>query len=933
MATIEEFGHTKALLSYLFATYPSASLATLSLDDSSASSTASTSPRADSVISAKSTHSLDASKFDPVLELLKSDEVDDDDKPDELKKLLESLLDTSEFNLDPQILSLLHRYHEDLHPSGNPVPPLPNAGSSTPLTSISRSSSFRRTFSSQQTPLTTTSRVAPSSSSSSSRSSAPNSPFRAASPALSITKLPTPQHSPWSSPRPTPLSLNLALSANAPEFKFSAGASEFTPGGSSNTGSAPGTPLRSMSPAQAAQSAQQQWMQNSSPLGTPKTGTAPGHSGTSSALSSPSYFPRHLEAGVRHGLMNVKKPRLPWADTNDESSNDDDWEEGEDLGEGERRDEGDEWGELQYQVGAEYGAGVPTGGWDPFGEGEEYGADSNAGGAGQEGYWAPEEGGLGAAGSAYVYTPFDHLHSVFAGSDVSSTLLEEALVMCGWDVDSAIEYIIDQQNQLAATGGLPPMQMMDGGMPPQGPPGAEAFPPLGGGGALTPTQPFPPHLQQPQPRTVGASGSRPLIVSRDSFDGFTGGNGGRGSLPGPRWGSRPQTPTGERGVGGRVCRYYLSGNCLRSDCKFSHDVGKAVCKFWLRGHCLKGDGRCDFLHSIPPIMRADFEQRARQRSAMQYGQPELILDDSGPDLDFPTLGEMPRSRRHGGMPQHRNVQLDPTRTRFSGAVKFGSRSIPGPPLSRTLPPPPVPTRDMLPQPKQSVRIALRPPALLPTLPTGAALAQLYSRYRTSFLQLGANRNKCLAKAAECWKRGDGAGARKFSRDAADWNRQVAIEGRDSANKIVEERKKLMREAILNNEGGRAGTTDDVADRRARGQERGGGICLGVVSQAILPRGRLLSAEERTEVALDLHGLHADEAVSFLGEFLLSLEREHFPGLAFVVIGEAKHTGASDKDRGAAAGRLRLEQACTEFLSDQGWPWSIRSGIICIDALR
>lgn len=24
-------------------------------------------------------------------------------------------------------------------------------------------------------------------------------------------------------------------------------------------------------------------------------------------------------------------------------------------------------------------------------------------------------------------------------------------------------------------------------------------------------------------------------------------------------------------------------------------------RFWLRGHCLKGDGRCDFLHTIPPV--------------------------------------------------------------------------------------------------------------------------------------------------------------------------------------------------------------------------------------------------------------------------------------------------------------------------------------------
>lgn len=108
----------------------------------------------------------------------------------------------------------------------------------------------------------------------------------------------------------------------------------------------------------------------------------------------------------------------------------------------------------------------------------------------------------------------------------------------------------------------------------------------------------------------------------------------------------------------------------------------------------------------------------------------------------------------------------------------------------------------------------------------------------------------------------------------------------------------------------------------------------MVSQAVLSRAeRSLTVEERTEVALDLHGLHADEAVASLGAFLMALERERFAGLAFVVIGQAKHSGASDPDRGAAAGKLRLEQACSEFLSDQGWPWQMFHGILTVDTLR
>lgn len=56
-------------------------------------------------------------------------------------------------------------------------------------------------------------------------------------------------------------------------------------------------------------------------------------------------------------------------------------------------------------------------------------------------------------------------------------------------------------------------------------------------------------------------------------------------------------PLGGGGGGagpGRVCRYFLSGDCRRADCRFSHDLSKALCKFWLRGMCLNDP--CPFLH-------------------------------------------------------------------------------------------------------------------------------------------------------------------------------------------------------------------------------------------------------------------------------------------------------------------------------------------------
>jgi hypothetical protein len=316
------------------------------------------------------------------------------------------------------------------------------------------------------------------------------------------------------------------------------------------------------------------------------------------------------------------------------------------------------------------------------------------------------------------------------------------------------------------------------------------------------------------------------------------------------------------------------------------------------------------------------------RQEAMYSAPAEPIPDEGPELDFPTLGDAPRSRRPLG--GRGTVQLDPNRTRFAGAVKYGQKvQTPLPVRSEAAE---AKSKETAATPRRSARINLRPPALLPTLPTGQSLAALYIRYRQNFLELGANRNKCLAKAAECFKRGDGAGARKWSREAQDWSRQVAIEGRDSALKIVEERKRILKEAIDANEG-RGGSVDDVPDRKVRGQERGGGICLGVVSKAVVSDGRPLTEEERTEVALDLHALHTDEAIGFMGDFLLKLEAQKFQGLAFIVIGQQKHSGSSAPDKGEAAGRLRLERATTQFLSDQGWAWRNFDGILAVDCLR
>ncbi|KAF6240311.1 hypothetical protein HO173_001922 [Letharia columbiana] len=60
----------------------------------------------------------------------------------------------------------------------------------------------------------------------------------------------------------------------------------------------------------------------------------------------------------------------------------------------------------------------------------------------------------------------------------------------------------------------------------------------------------------------------------------------------------------EHGRSNIVCKYWLSnGNCLRADCRFSHDLSSHICKYWVMGNCLAGDS-CIFSHDPALLMKS-----------------------------------------------------------------------------------------------------------------------------------------------------------------------------------------------------------------------------------------------------------------------------------------------------------------------------------------
>ncbi|KAL4933843.1 CCCH zinc finger and SMR domain protein [Aspergillus undulatus] len=92
-----------------------------------------------------------------------------------------------------------------------------------------------------------------------------------------------------------------------------------------------------------------------------------------------------------------------------------------------------------------------------------------------------------------------------------------------------------------------------------------------------------------------------------------------------------------------VCKYWLStGQCLRADCRFSHDLTSHLCKYWVMGNCLAGDG-CPFSHD-PSALVANLNIDGNP-SGTSAGIAFQV--DNAPDA-FPPLQSTPGSTDQWG---------------------------------------------------------------------------------------------------------------------------------------------------------------------------------------------------------------------------------------------------------------------------------------------
>lgn len=554
-------------------------------------------------------------------------------------------------------------------------------------------------------------------------------------------------------------------------------------------------------------------------------------------------------------------------------------------------------------------------------------------------------------------TPFDVLSSILSGigsasgaANWTSEQIEEALERNHWDVDATLSMIME---------GNGPYTLSNQGLTDSSNNRTIPTGPSSRSGVSIVSQ----EIFASQRAGLGGSSSlgegvnRPSLVRASSSTSVTpiansnafGGGGGGNAIAQPISTSRSGPP-------GRVCRFFLAGECRRADCRFSHDLNRALCRFWLKGQCLNGD-ECSFLHDISMVDSVT-QNRTQSGSFVGSQSPNMNSfepDDTPPAEDFPELNLAPTAPKAQRAKAAAAAAInDPSRTRWSNTLqrkwntpmaqvqqgeahlslnaKNGPlRGVPtGPRASLSPASSPSPAKRGI----NSGRISLRPPLLLPTLNTGKSAAQTYANYREQSLALTEKRNKCLARAAEAYKAGNGAEARKWSHEGQTINQSIQEESKSLARTMLRGRHDEIRSRLAN-ESTQTGLVDASIDERGsrglRGKSMGAelGVCLGVVPNRGIAGVNVanLSMEERMDVLMDCHLLHASEAIDLIEEFLMGLENEQFRGLAFLAVGLGKHT-SSDSDRR----RVGLAPAIKSFLTSWNYPFADHDGILVVDPL-
>ncbi|KAG9235739.1 hypothetical protein BJ875DRAFT_458287 [Amylocarpus encephaloides] len=393
---------------------------------------------------------------------------------------------------------------------------------------------------------------------------------------------------------------------------------------------------------------------------------------------------------------------------------------------------------------------------------------------------------------------------------------------------------------------------------------------------------------------------------------------------------RPLTPSNQQ-RNGVVCRFWLStGQCLRADCRFSHDLSNHICKYWVMGNCLAGD-TCIFSHdpshfmnrlaldesSTPPLQTSapgfqfsDYNafptlqgmqdqwpnsfdatnafsnyqgasftpqgfkgmqgytsdgssQRSRPSSRHQAREPAApALDDTEAFPSLSAVASKGGKKHHGKRGGHGHGHKEiPHPSSLAEVVKMSPS--PGPGLMR---------QDMKKMGRNGSSTSIRngensvaaqaipSPQHVPWLETGERANKSYLKARQDAIKHGGLRNKFLQSAAQAWNRNDARAAKALSLRGQSENDLMRKAHREAARELYEERNK-------NN-------------------------------------------SSSSELYVDLHGLHPEEAVEYLERVLLENQKETKP--VFAITGTGHHS---------KNGKDKVGKAIRNFLNE--WRYAYR----------
>ncbi|TPX63216.1 hypothetical protein SpCBS45565_g06756 [Spizellomyces sp. 'palustris'] len=213
--------------------------------------------------------------------------------------------------------------------------------------------------------------------------------------------------------------------------------------------------------------------------------------------------------------------------------------------------------------------------------------------------------------------------------------------------------------------------------------------------------------------------------------------------------------------GKQVCRHFLAGRCLRSDCWFSHDPEAMVCKFWLSGTCMKGD-QCLFTHGNELVQRIE-----SMTAPTSTGSPRQSLGgEDFPALTPSTPKKAPKIDFWG--PTQKFVDVAKKKPVVQPAIVAAKQSAQSPVTSH----------------RRSTKLVEAK-----WVSTGDTLAAMYARYRQEAIDAAIQRNKLFQRATEAYISGNKAAAKAFSLGAHRLNERVQELHRQAGVRIFEERNK------------------------------------------------------------------------------------------------------------------------------------------------